>query len=122
MIPNIKVIPLFTYGDHFSVISKFDIGLCFSENKKATVQNGSAKLFDYMATKLKIVSENAPENCYLIEKYNFGNIVNTNSKIDEFADAIRAVSLKKKNDIRYNEFLNDNNNIKRAKGILNIIE
>jgi hypothetical protein len=115
---NIELIPPITYGQHFNLINKFDIGIGFSENKNITVPQGSAKLFDYMFSNIKIVFEDGWHNTKYIEKYNFGEVVRINSTVEQFKNAILNVMSMDKNNILYDQFIKDHNSQKRCIDIL----
>jgi len=119
---NIKVFPQYEYGQHFNILREFDIGLGFSNKKDRIVPEGSAKLFDYMNCKLKIVFENGWSNCDYITKYKFGKVISTNSTIKEFIDAIKEVEQKDSSTILYDQFYQENNYLTRAKEILHKLE
>ena len=118
---NIKILEKYNYGDHFEILKNFDIGIGFSDNKMNKLNVGSAKMFDYMYCKLKIVFENGLDNCEYIKRYNFGEIVPLNSTVEEFIDAIKKVENMKKDDILYDNFFKENNADKRCLDILNYI-
>lgn len=115
---NIEVLPPINYGEHFNIISNFDIGIGFSENKNVVVPQGSAKLFDYMYANIKIVFENGWHNNKYVEKYKFGKLVNNNSSITDFKNTVLQVASMKQKDILYNQFVQDHNNEKRCIDIL----
>jgi hypothetical protein len=118
---NIEVLPLMTYGQHFDIIKQFDIGIGFSANKSKKVPEGSAKLFDYMYCKLKVVFENGWSNCDYITKYNFGKLISTNSTTYECAEAIKDIEKANPDTIRHDEFINQNNLTKRCEELLSKI-
>lgn len=109
---NITVLPLRTYGEHYEVIAQFDIALGFSDKKGKNAENGSAKLFDYMFSNLKIVVEGGWENAYYVENYNFGTVLSNNTTVNEMKNAIAKLSKTKKNS-RYEDYLKENNNVVR---------
>ena len=118
---NIIILDRYNYGDHFDIIKDFDIGIGFSDNKEIKLNVGSAKLFDYMYCKLKIVFEDGLDNCEYIKRYNFGELVPLNSTVDEFVEGIKKVEKMKKDDILYENFFEENNADKRCEDILKYI-
>ena len=115
---NIEVLPPIKYGDHFDLIKQFDIGIGFAENRKYKVDHGSAKLFDYMYSKLKIVFEDGWQNTKYINQYNFGITIPLNSSIIEFKNGILKVNDMDKNKILYNNFIKEHNGDKRLIDLL----
>ena len=119
---NITVINPLKYGDHFNFLHKMDIGLCFSPDKYVEHPEGSAKLFDYMYSKLLIVCQNGWGNSEYIEKYNFGKIISSNASVIDYVNAIKyVVNNMNKNSIKYDEYLNDHNYLTRAEQFLKIV-
>jgi hypothetical protein len=119
---NIEVLPQFNYGEHFHILKQFDIGIAFSQNKLKKDDVGSTKLFDYMCSNIKIVSENGFNNCDYIEKYKFGKLISINSNVNEFVYAIKDVQNLDKSTILYNQFIKEHNYIKRSKDFLSKIQ
>lgn len=115
---NIEILPQFNYGEHFHILKQFDIGISFSQNKLKKEEVGSTKLFDYMCSNIKIVSENGFQNCKYIEDYNFGKLISLNSTVSEYVNAIKEVQLLDKSNILYDKFIKDHNYISRAKQFL----
>ena len=120
---NIIVLPQFKYGEHFKFIEKMDIGFGFSCNKFSNnkVPEGSAKLFDYMCCKLRIVFEDGWDNTKYIKQYNFGECLPINSKVSDAIKSINQVMKLQKNDKKYKEFIDDHNYLTRSKQLLNKI-
>jgi len=116
---NIEVLPQFNYGEHFSILKQFDIGLVFSQNKTQKEDVGSTKIFDYMCSNIKIVSEDGFHNSPYVKKYNYGKLISMNSTIDEYVSAIKQVEKMDKSDIKYDQYIGDHNYVTRAQDFLN---
>jgi hypothetical protein len=115
---NIEVFRPIEYGEHSGILRQMDIGLSFSPNKMCNVSVGSSKLFDYMSSNIKIVSEDGCHNTQYIKKYKFGKIVSRKSNINEMIEAIKQVEKMPKKDILYDKFINEHNHIRRAQKLV----
>jgi hypothetical protein len=60
-----------------------------------------------MYCNLKVVIENGWQNCNFVNKYNFGEVISNNSTVKEFEIAIKKVSILNKENMLYQEYLND---------------
>ena len=119
---NITVLEPKPYGEHFGFLKKMDIGLGFSPEKNKKHPEGSAKLFDYMCSKLLIVSQDGWGNSSYVEKYNFGKNISSNASVLDTVEAIKDVATNyKKNNINYRQYLKDHNYLTRVKQFLKII-
>jgi len=118
---NIETLPPTTYGEHFDIIAKMNIGLSFVEKRGMNIGAASTKLFDYMASNIRIVTEDGCENTYMVKDYGFGSILTNNATAEEFVDAILRVSKEKKSQ-EYDRFISEHNHVKRALDVINIIK
>ena len=111
---NIEVLQPLEYGNHHKILKKMDIGIGFSPNKMQILSVGSSKLFDYMSSNIKIVSEEGCHNTNYINKYKFGKVVSRKSTINEMVKAIKEVAKMPKKDILYDKYIADHNHNYRA--------
>jgi hypothetical protein len=119
---NIIVHRQIEYGKHFSFLKQCDVALGFSRDKRIITAEGSAKLFDYLNSGIKIVFENGWHNAKYIKQYNMGRVLPSNSTITDFIEGIDDVLNKLKvEDMQHQKFVKEHNYIERTKRLLELI-
>ena len=98
---NIILLEPINWGEQYDLLKQCQIGLNFSPNRVDgyECQVANTKLFDYLASGLKVVSEAGCQNNYMIKKYNAGIVIDHIGTISEYARSIKELA----NDDNFNQ-------------------